>query len=287
MHLNRTPLAAILLVAVAMLSGACAGESAQSSGGAASGSATSPPVTAATKPPLKPANERCLGTNLPASVTSTLVEWEGGYIYGLEAGSGSKAVVLVHGSGSRGACVWTNELSAMAEAGFRVVAVDLPCVGHSTCPRAPERPLAALTDVATAFSESNPSAKVAVVAASAGGPVALHLASQPGREIAATIALSPSGIESSLSENDVRVATLDAAKGIRIPSLVVAAPDDGTVDQEAFGTLKTTAPQPFARVEILPPGSGHAQEILYDASDDTKPSAFRARFVAFLNEHLS
>jgi pimeloyl-ACP methyl ester carboxylesterase len=275
------------LLAFSMVCGGCAGESADDSTATTAGSSASSAATTPTKPDAMTPNERCPGTNLSDAVRPTLIEWEGGYLYGLEAGAGSKVVVLVHGSGSRGACVWTNELSWMADAGLRVVAVDLPCVGHSTCPREPERPLTALTDVAASFAESDPSAKVAVVAASAGGPVAIHLASQPGSAIAATVALSPAGIESSLSENGTRVMTLDAAEGIRVPTLIATSPDDGAVDQQAIATLKATAPQQLASVELLPAGSGHAQEILNDATDPAKPSAFRARLVAFLSDHLS
>ena len=43
-------------------------------------------------------------------------------------------MLLIHGSGKRGACVWPKEILALAAAGYHVLAIDHACVGASDCP---------------------------------------------------------------------------------------------------------------------------------------------------------
>lgn len=278
-----------VLIACVLLSGACAGgtdsDTSRTSAPPTTSTSTTPSGTP-TPPALVAPNDRCPGSSLPATVRPTLIPRADSYVYGLEAGSGTRTIVLVHGSGSRGVCVWTNEIGWLASAGFRVLAVDLPCVGVSTCPAGPERPLAALGELAAYLKKTEPNAKVGVIAASAGGPVALHLASRADSGFAAAVALSPAGIESNLQENGTDLSTLDAATKVRIPTLVATAPDDGTVDQGAVAEVKTGAPAELMRVELLPAGSGHAQEVLYDSTRAGAASPFRAAMTAFLTQHL-
>lgn len=282
----RSRAVGLVMAAILFVGGCASGDGSGGGGDATSSPAGSASSVAAagptpSEPPLRPAEERCAGIPI-ATTTRPVVHAAGGsFVSGLEAGSGNTVVLLVHGSGSRGLCVWAKELPWLAAAGHRVLAVDLPCVGNSPCPAGPPKPLAALTDVVTHLTEAAPKAKVVVIAASAGGPIAVHLASRADSGITAAVALSPAGIEGVVDEGEMKVSTPEAADSVRVPTLVVTDPDDTSVDAATISRLATDPPAALT-VEALPAGSGHAQEVLYDTQNPTRASAFRARLLAFL-----
>lgn len=281
---RRVRLACALVVAA--LATACGADGDAVSAAGPSGRATSSTSgPAPSRPPLLSAAQRCPGEPTSIPLRPVIIERTGASIYALEAGTGPAVVVLVHGSGSRGLCVWTAELPWLSTAGFRVVAIDLPCVGNSTCPREPSRPIAAVAAVVASITADDPAARVAVVAASAGGPTAIHLAARPGSGITAAVALSPAGIEGDVLEGGKALSTVQAADRVAVPTLVVTSRDDRSVDQQTMARLRATGPADLG-VEFLPGGSGHAQQLLYaDGGQDDHPSPFRRAFLRFLAEH--
>ncbi|KGN37735.1 hypothetical protein [Knoellia subterranea] len=139
----------------------------------------------------------------------------------------------------------------------------------------------ALTDVVAHLIEATPDAKVVVVAASAGGPTAIQLATRADSGIAAAVALSPGGIEGIVEEGETKLSTQEAADNVRVPTLVVTDPDDTSVDSATIARLAADPPEVLT-VETLPAASGHAQEVLYDTQNPSRPSAFRVRLLTFL-----
>jgi pimeloyl-ACP methyl ester carboxylesterase len=95
----------------------------------------------------------------------------------LESGPvGGTPLLLIHGW-AISAYLWRHNISALAGAGYRVVAVDLPGHGLSDAPLAKgSYTLASFTDSLTALLDLLGLGRVAVVAQSMGGRIALELA---------------------------------------------------------------------------------------------------------------
>jgi hypothetical protein len=188
-------------------------------------------------------------------------------LYAVELGDGPRGVVLIHGSGSRGLCNWSAELEWMQDAGLHVLAYDQTCVGESTC-AAPQEPEG---DLRAAVSELKRRGAVAVIAiaASAGGPQAIDVASDPTSGVAAAVALSPVGPASSDTP--------------RIPLLIAADPADTFVDLRSLRSVREAAPD-LVNLEVVR-GTGHAQQLLYDAARPTRGSALRKVMLAFVARH--
>lgn len=194
----------------------------------------------------------------------------------MTAGTGKRGIVLIHGSGSRGICVWLKELPWLAAAGYHVLAYDQGCVGGSSCPQ-PTDPLLEAR-IVTAHLKRLGAERVTVVAASAGGPYALHLAADPDSGITAAVALSPAGLDKPLAGVDQ---TADAAAArLQVPLVMAASPDDSSVDSATLQRLKGAGGSKMT-IDALPAGAGNAQEILY-APGSSAPSDFRKRLLAFL-----
>lgn len=209
--------------------------------------------------------ERC-GTDVegdrpqPFHITTS----SGETLYAVRVGAGSRALVLVHGSGRRGLCNWTAELPWLADAGYLVIAFDAACVGESSCRTATTRDVDDLVDVLDHVRRDGAVATV-VVAASAGGPLAAEVATRRGAALDAAVALSPAGLE--------------PGSAGRVPLLIAHAQDDESTSQ---ARLKAAAESTGAVLRILPAGTGHAQELLYSGQG---PSAFRASLFDFLKQH--
>lgn len=95
-----------------------------------------------------------------------------------EAGSGDTAVILLHGVGG-GSSVWSPQLRALAEAGYRAVAWDMPGYGGS----APVTPytMAGLAEAVLALVRHVNAARTVLVGHSMGGMVVQEtLARAPG-----------------------------------------------------------------------------------------------------------
>lgn len=145
-------------------------------------------------------------------------------IYAAAAGSGSKAVVLVHESGGAGLCGWLPTMGWLSENGIRAVAINLRGYPPSGSPPLAiyhhyARDLQAAVDAAHELGAKN----VFVLGASLGG--------------AATVAEAPklekvAGVISLSGELELPTAELDAigaAPHITVPFLFVGSEADGYV----------------------------------------------------------
>nr|WP_238356602.1 alpha/beta fold hydrolase [Kribbella italica] len=276
----RTTTVATLACAGLLVSG-CSDDG--TPGTVASESASTQPTESSPSPTpsvdLQPLGERCGQTAQQDATTARVVKGSGDVqLYGVGAGSGRLGVVLVHGSGSRGVCNWAGEIGWLAKAGLNVVGYDQSCVGSSTCAgdvRPVEDLLAVVGDL-----RRRGATKVVVVGASAGGSLPLVAAVRPDSGIAAVVSLSPANVAMPIGTADAPDATaLSVARSVRQPVLYALAQDDTASTVAEMRSLSTATKG--SRLVLLPAGSGHAQEVLYDTTGQ-KPSAFRQTFLTFL-----
>ncbi|WP_165552940.1 alpha/beta hydrolase [Kribbella speibonae] len=273
------PLGAVFVCAGLLLAG-CSEPSAPESAGTPSTSQPSEPSSPSPSPSveLSPLAERC-GVAAQPAVTPRVVKVRNDVqLYSAGAGSGKLGVVLVHGSGSRGICNWANEIGWLAKAGLNVVAYDQTCIGASTCANE-VRPIEDLLAVVADLRKRG-ATQVVVVGASAGGSIPLIAASRPNSGITAAVSLSTAGLTTPLGTADApNASATSVARTIRQPVLYVLARDDTASSVPEITSISKTTPR--SRLLLLPPGAGHAQQVLYTPNTQS-PSPFRQTFLTFL-----
>src|SRR5687767_1409307 len=117
---RRGPVVAVVLVC--LLAAGCGGSSDDEGddGAAKAAASSSAPETS----PI-PAPPRCMPETEGAEVVDIPATDGGAQLSGVIAGEGPRALLLIHGTGSNGRCVWEKEVPALADKGFRVLAIDL------------------------------------------------------------------------------------------------------------------------------------------------------------------
>ena len=176
-----------------------------------------------------------------------------------EGPAGGRPVVLFHGAGFTSA-VWADAglLAALAAAGYRAVAVDLPGYGGSAA-SAPDEP----AWVAALFAAVGADGPV-LVAPSTSGSYAFPYLLADGAKAAGLVAVAPVGIPRHL-EHMGRVTC---------PVLAVWGSDDRTVPlSDGVQLLRTVG---GGRMVVVPDGS-HAPHVSH-------PARFRDELLAFLAE---
>ena len=218
--------------------------------------------------------DRCGGIETPETETLRVDSPTGEQLYAVAAGSGGTAVVLVHGSGTIGVCAWAADIGWLADAGHRVVGFDAACVGNSTCDADEPAPVEDLASVVASAREDE-AERVVVLAASAGGPMAPHIAADPDGGVDAAVALSPADLDLAVPGSDR--STADAAAAATVPVLYVLAEGDPYVEPADVRALAEGSPT--AEV-LVPKGSAHAQELL--TSESGGPTQVRRQVLEFL-----
>jgi pimeloyl-ACP methyl ester carboxylesterase len=174
-------------------------------------------------------------------------------------GSGSRAVLLVHG-GRFTKESWALQIPAFTSAGFQVMAIDLRGFGHSRGPGQPDPSNEQLaTDVLTAvhYLHTHGAATVSIVGGSMGGAAAADasIASEPG-EIDRIVLLgaAPSG----------------PAEKLKSPALFIVARDDtsGSDGPRLPGIRAQYEKAPPPKRLIVLAGSAHAQFLFQTAQSD-------------------
>jgi pimeloyl-ACP methyl ester carboxylesterase len=208
---------------------------------------------------------------------------DGTLLAAVEAGEGPLGVVLVHGSGNAGRCVWTRETPSLVEAGFHILAIDHACVGVSDCPDEKDK----VADIAAAAAElrRRGAETVAVIGASAG--TAETVVAGAHADLDAIVALSPMAFDVAvtLTPPDTVAAAVGA---IGMPTLLVVGTDDRNASVDGVTALSTQFPDGLATLLVVE-GGGHAQELLYPEGADADSAPGGPTYdavVAFLTEHL-
>ncbi|HYT12856.1 MAG TPA: alpha/beta fold hydrolase [Candidatus Nitrosopolaris sp.] len=130
---------------------------------------------------------------------------------GLRSGEGDRWAVLVHGEG-RDVDGWRPLAAFLAGSGFSVLAVDLPGHGASDDPWESALALPAVM-AAIDFARSESSRQIHLVGEGVGAMAALAAATDPTRQVASIVAISPVA--------DGRVAELIEVREARAPKLIV------------------------------------------------------------------
>lgn len=251
---SRRAIAGLLVLLGAV---GCGGEtgSADPTEGVPSGHASAAPTVA-------DALTRCGTPELESASAVRFPASEGGELYGIEAGSGTRGVLLVHGSGQSGVCVWTQEIPALAAEGFSVLGIDHACVGESSCP---DDGSDLVEDIAAGVQRlrERGATAVVVVGASAGTAEVIVAAATPTVELAAAVALSPGRLDAEVtSSGDGPRTAREAGQDIGAPMLYVVAADDRLSSVADTRALHDATPQQYRNLIDVPVG-GHAQELLY------------------------
>lgn len=108
----------------------------------------------------------------------------------------------------------------------------------------------------------------------------LIAAARPNSGISTVVSLSAADLTMPLGTADAPDATAASiAPTLRLPVLYVLARDDSASSVAEITALNKATRA--SRLSLLPAGSGHAQEVLYDKTGQ-QPSAFRQTFLNFL-----
>jgi pimeloyl-ACP methyl ester carboxylesterase len=257
-------------VTIAVLLAGCAGASPSGSGDPTA-SEQSPTVAA----------PRCMPDVDAEEITLEGVD--GTLLAGVEAGDGPLGVVLIHGSGNLGRCVWTNEIPALTEAGFHILAIDHACVGASDCPDDKDK----VADVASAAAElrRRGAEVVGVIGASAG--TAETIVAGAHVDLDAVVALSPMAFDVAMTLTAPDTVNA-AASAITVPTMLVVGTDDRNASVDAVTALSRSLPAGIGTLLVVE-GGGHAQELLYPegATADSVPGGpTYDAVIAFLKQHL-
>lgn len=173
-------------------------------------------------------------------------------------------------------CGWWSYAVHLAQAGYRVLMLDLRCYGESPCPTT----LAAqgrLTDdvaAATARLRRDGARSVVLVGASMGGSVVLQSAADPPAGVVAAVDLSGSVDESA------KRATLE------VPFFYAASENDQYADPDSTRAIVAADRNKDNSFVLLPSGTGHGWGLVYGSrADGTSPLADAVE--RFMAKHLA
>jgi pimeloyl-ACP methyl ester carboxylesterase len=222
---------------------------------------------AATPPPPPPA-ELCGGPTTRAQ-SFWLSAPGGAQVYAAVVGTGPATAVFVHEAGARGLCGFWPYADWLARTnGVRSVLFSQCGAGASQCPpgnAADQWPAA--TTAAVAWARANGASQVTLVGASAGGVVALQVATSISPPVAAVVDLSG-------ERRWMGLDSLAAARRLQVPALFAVAPGDSLVSVATMRRLYQVAPVQAKRLVVLADGAGHGWELLGGAAgSDWSPLA--------------
>lgn len=215
-------------------------------------------------------HERCNGEAWSgADIADVTFETADGVeLYAAGLGDGPVGVVLIPGTSSSGLCNWSTVAPALAEDGFRVLAVDHRCVGASGCGDSASSDLDEDAVAAVASLRDSGAERVVVMGESRGGAIALATAARPDVEVDGVVALSAVELDGIYSGPDP-APLADLVTRIQAPTLYVSSLDDVQVDQaEYHGWADATEDSSYVRYRER----GHGARMLGDpAAQDEAP----------------
>ena len=279
---------AVAIVLACLMVAACGGSSDDDADAASKGTASSSSTPESTPIPAPP---RCMPETEGAEAVDIPATDGGARLAGVIAGEGPRSLLLIHGTSSNGRCAWEKEVPALAAEGFRVLAIDLACVGDSDCPEDISTD-DSVRDIASsvAFLRAGGASSVAVVGASYGTAPTIIAAGAPDVDADAFIALSPGRFDDTIRpENAPKPRTVMAArKTVHAPMLYVVARSDQLSSVPRTRQLHRATAAKGSELAIV--AGGHAQSMLYpeDALFADPPGGpIWQRVLTFLDGHLT
>lgn len=261
---------------------ACGAE--ESAGPGSSSASSEAPAPVATQRPI---TERCL-TDAWGELSlqeRRFTADDGAAIFGVEAGSGPRGVVLLPGTASQGVCNWATTAQWLVDDGYHVLVVDQRCQGYSDCPDDPDDQAALDLDAlaATAELRERGARDVVVVGESRGGGVALAAAVRAAEDdqaprIDAVVSLSGVWLDTYTGPRPQPVGRLVGR--VDVPTLYLSARDDDDVDQRTY--RRWAAATSGSEYAVWAKG-GHGTLLL----GDERSSAPYRRLEQFLSEQPS
>ena len=269
---------AVALAALLWLSACSSGPAPASPTPATSAASTSSPTG-------QTAVEADCGTEVPASVAVadiTVTSTNQVTLSGAALGSGKRGVVMLHQTND-GVCGWLPYAAHLAQQGFHVLLFDRRCEGRSSCADG-ENAFHHAADVSAAVADlrGRGADQVAVVGASLGGAIALGACTVV--DVDSCVALSPALFDIKLGAG---LTPNKAITRLDVPTLVAAAPDDGSSAIDDVTAFVRRAPKDVITFVELPTGAGHGWDTVNNPSDPTQRSTFSTTLIAFLTQHLS
>jgi predicted alpha/beta hydrolase len=198
----------------------------------------------------------------------------------VEAGTGTRGVLLIPEVGGVGLCGWLDYASYLDQHGFRTLAFDHRCRQDSECGATSTNEL--MVDILAGIKRlrADGATSVALVGASQGASEALIAgAGRVDSTVTAVVALSADELTVSLAGAPYAATARQAAAAIQLPVLFAVAQDDSYVSVAETTNMYASAPSDFKRLVTLPTGAGHGWDMVTDLS-----SALSSTVVAFLTE---
>jgi pimeloyl-ACP methyl ester carboxylesterase len=143
-------------------------------------------------------------TDIDWSAQQRWVRVGGQTLNAVELGEGRETVLFVHGIGGAWQN-WLENIPAVADAGYRAIAFDLPGFGASPLPREPVT-IPGLARVVTGLLDALGVERTALVGNSMGGFVSAETAVVAPDRVERLVLVSPAGVSIQAPENERRVA---------------------------------------------------------------------------------
>jgi pimeloyl-ACP methyl ester carboxylesterase len=285
--------AAVAAAVLALCAAGCASPPRASTGGAAgggpsvTGTPTAPdapasPPSASPAPPPSAIAQLCGPPNGPGRMV-TFRAADGVRLAAIEAGTGSRGVVLVPELGSSVKCGWWPFAARLATHGFHVLLFDHRCTGASTCP-AGNAGSDLMPDIRGAVTRlrRDGATKVALAGASQGASEVLIAGTLPPPGVTGVVALSADELTIPLASAPYPATAVAAAPRLRLRVLLAVAESDPEVSVPDTRRLFTRTGSAGKRLVVLGARAGHGWDMVTPPPAGGPFPGFSQTVVAFL-----
>lgn len=292
----RPPAAVLLILALVLLTAGCAGSAAPTGAGAAGQSGTSGgPGTGSARStgtsggpaagPQSPtsASQLCGPPAAPGRLT-TIRAADGVRLAAIEAGSGTRGVVLIPELGRLGKCGGWDFAVYLAQHGYHALLFDHRCTGESACPSG-QAATELMPDIrgAAGWLRQHGADRVVLVGASQGGSEALIAATRPPHGVTGVVALSADELTTSLASPPYPGTAVTAVPRLRLPALFAVARADPYVSVPETRHLVARAGSRDKRLTVLADEAAHGWDLVSAGFTGRTRPAFSRTVLAFLH----
>ncbi|MGI9157060.1 MAG: alpha/beta hydrolase [Marmoricola sp.] len=213
--------------------------------------AAEPAATPFWRPAAQPTHasvvERCQAGAGGEQLTFTAKD--GSLLPGAVFGSGDRAAVFVHQTGSTGMCGWVPYAEWAGRHGVRAIVLDVCGYGESQCSPAFGKDIAGQLRLPVAWARAHGATTVTLVGASMGGSLVTGVGQRLGVDAIVDVSSPPEweGVPS----------VPEAARSITVPFLMIAATSDTEIQPGLLRTALRSSPSEHKRFIGVPEGHGY------------------------------